>query len=76
VNVSRLYRDARPLGPRGRKDEGGAPKCFLKAVLNTLHTLEGDLENARHWYRKANRAFSGAVQEEIAAAEQLLRRRG
>ena len=35
-----------------------------------VHALEGDVENARHWYRKANRPFPGeaAVQEEIAAA--------
>lgn len=35
-----------------------------------VHTLEGDLDNARHWYGKANRAFPGpeAVQDEIAAA--------
>lgn len=33
-----------------------------------VHTLEGDLDNARYWYRKADRAFPGpeAVQEEIA----------
>lgn len=39
-----------------------------------VHTLEGDIENARHWYRKADRTFPGsdAVQEEIAAAQQLL----
>ena len=35
-----------------------------------VHTLEGDLDNARYWYRKADRAFPGpdAVQQEIAAA--------
>jgi hypothetical protein len=35
-----------------------------------VHTLEGDLENAGHWYRKANRTFPGAdaVQAEITAA--------
>ncbi len=35
-----------------------------------VHTLEGDLENARYWYRRARRAFPGpeAVQAEIAAA--------
>jgi len=35
-----------------------------------VHTLEGDLDNARYWYRKADRAFPGpeAVQGEIAAA--------
>jgi len=35
-----------------------------------VHTLEGDLGNARYWYRQAERPFRGpeAVQEEIAAA--------
>ena len=39
-----------------------------------VHTLEGDLENARHWYRKASRDFPGpaAVEAEIAAARALL----
>ena len=39
-----------------------------------VHTLEGDLENARHWYRKADRPYPGAdaVQGEIAAARQRL----
>lgn len=43
-----------------------------------VHTLEGDLDNAQHWYRKANRAFRGpdAVQAEIAAARELLGRTG
>ena len=35
-----------------------------------VHTLEGDLDNARYWYGKAGRAFRGreAVRDEIAAA--------
>lgn len=35
-----------------------------------VHTLEGDLDNARYWYRRAGREFPGpdAVQAEIAAA--------
>jgi len=35
-----------------------------------VHTLEGDMDNARYWYRKADRVFRGAeaVQDEIAAA--------
>ena len=39
-----------------------------------VHTLEGDLENARYWYRRAARAFRGpeAVQDEIAAARRRL----
>ena len=39
-----------------------------------VHTLEGDLDNARYWYRKAEREFPGAsaVQQEIAAARERL----
>jgi uncharacterized membrane-anchored protein len=39
-----------------------------------VHTLEGDLENARYWYRRADRAFRGpeAVHDEIAAARRQL----
>ena len=39
-----------------------------------VHTIEGDLENAQHWYRKANREFPGAaaVETEIAAARAFL----
>ena len=39
-----------------------------------VHTLEGDLDNARYWYRRARRAFPGAeaVQDEIAAARRAL----
>jgi hypothetical protein len=41
-----------------------------------VHTLEGDVENALHWYRKARRPFpgEGAVQEEIAAAREAFGR--
>jgi hypothetical protein len=40
-----------------------------------VHTLEGDLANARYWYRKADRVFPGpdAVQDEITAARTALR---
>ena len=39
-----------------------------------VHTLEGDLDNARYWYRKTSRAFPGpaAVQRELAAARQAV----
>ena len=49
----------------------------LAAWLHRLvHTLEGDLDNARYWYRRAGRAFPGsdAVQEEIAAARKTVQR--
>ena len=39
-----------------------------------VHTLEGDLDNARYWYRKADRVFRGAeaVRDELAAARRSL----
>ena len=47
----------------------------LAALLHGIvHTLEGDLDNALYWYRKADRVFRGseAVQEELAAARRSL----
>ena len=39
-----------------------------------VHTIEGDLENAQHWYRKAKRAFPEPVSvvAELVSARQLL----
>ena len=39
-----------------------------------VHTLEGDLDNARYWYRKADRVFrgAGAVEDELAAARRAV----
>jgi hypothetical protein len=39
-----------------------------------VHTLEGDLDNARYWYRKAEREFRGpdAVDAEIAEARRAV----
>jgi hypothetical protein len=47
--------------------EDSAYAAWLHGIA---HTLEGDLDNARYWYRKARRPFPGrdAVQQEIAAA--------
>ncbi len=50
-------------------------KSPLAAWLHGIvHTLEGDLDNARHWYRKADRDFPGrdAVRQEIAAARKAV----
>jgi len=50
-------------------------KSALAAWLHGIvHTLEGDLDNAQYWYRKADRVFRGpdAVGDEIAAARQAL----
>lgn len=51
-------------------------KSALAAWMHGIvHTIEGDLDNARYWYRKAHRAFPGpeAVQAEIAAARVEMR---
>ncbi len=52
-----------------------AHRSTLAAWLHGIvHTIEGDLENAQYWYRRARRAFPGAaaVKQEIAAARQRL----
>jgi len=50
-------------------------KSELAAWLHGIvHTLEGDLDNARYWYRRTPREFPGpdAVTREIAAARLAL----
>ena len=49
------------------QDDASLLGAWLHGIV---HTLEGDLENARYWYGQAGRAFPGreAVQEEITAA--------
>ncbi len=51
--------------------EGSTFAAWLHGIV---HTLEGDLDNARYWYRKAGRVFPGreAAQEEIAAALKIV----
>jgi TPR repeat protein len=52
-----------------------ADKSALAAWMHGIvHTIEGDLDNARYWYRKADREFpgAGAVKQEIAAARERL----
>jgi hypothetical protein len=42
-----------------------------------VHILEGDLDNAQGWYRRAERTFPGAdaAQAEIAAARRAVQER-
>ena len=51
--------------------EESALAAWLHGIV---HTLEGDLDNARYWYRRTTREFPGpaAVQREIAAARLAL----
>jgi hypothetical protein len=37
-----------------------------------VHVVEGDLDNARYWYKRAKRTFSPDVRSELAAAREIL----
>ena len=53
------------------QEDTSALAAWLHGIV---HTLEGDLDNARYWYRRAERSFPGAgvVQAEIAAARRAV----
>ncbi|HXH83933.1 MAG TPA: hypothetical protein VNN07_13545 [Candidatus Tectomicrobia bacterium] len=57
------------------QDDTSTLAAWLHGIV---HTLEGDLSNARYWYRRAGRPFPGpdVVREEIAAARAALDRPG
>ena len=48
-----------------QKDEDSALSCWAHGIV---HVMEGDLANARYWYREAKRAFPEkfSVTDEIA----------
>ncbi len=56
------------------QQENSTAAAWLHGIV---HTLEGDLENAQHWYRKAKRLFPGAdaVHTELSAARAFLNER-
>ncbi len=43
--------------------------CWTHGIV---HVMEGDLENARYWYRRAERPFSDDIAQELAAAKKTL----
>jgi hypothetical protein len=55
--------------------ERGPLAAWLHGIA---HTLEGDLDNARYWYRRTGRPFpgAGAVRQELARARQALEAAG
>ena len=54
-----------------QQDEDSPLACWAHGIV---HLMEGDLSNARYWYREAKRAFprQPSIAEEIAAFEQAL----
>jgi hypothetical protein len=53
--------------------EEGPLAAWLHGIV---HIIEGDLDNARGWYKRADRAFPGpeATQAELAAARREVER--
>jgi hypothetical protein len=47
------------------QDDESALGCWAHGIV---HVLEGDLDNARYWYRRAGRPFRGAerIADDIA----------
>ena len=71
--LAALWWDAKEDWDKAHKivmDESGADCAWVHAYL---HRREGDLENARYWYRQAGlEAASGALSEEWAAIARTL----
>ncbi len=69
--IEHLAAGAWPAAHEIVQDDESALAAWLHGIV---HTLEGDLGNARYWYRRAGRPFPGpdAVQQEIAAARQSI----
>jgi len=54
-----------------QKDEASPPSCWAHGIV---HLMEGDLSNARYWYREAGRSFPRqvSIQNEIKALKESL----
>ena len=54
-----------------QEDEESALSCWAHGIV---HVMEGDLPNARYWYRQAKRLFPNefSVAAEIAALKEML----
>ena len=54
-----------------QRDEDSALSCWAHGIV---HLMEGDIANARYWYREAKREFprNPSIPEEIAALGKTL----
>src|SRR5881296_2489035 len=52
-----------------QRDEASPLACWAHGIV---HLMEGDMPNARYWYREAGRAFPGkaSIQDEIRALKE------
>jgi hypothetical protein len=53
-----------------QQDEDSPLACWAHGIV---HLMEGDVSNARYWYREAKRPFSDNISAEIAALSESLR---
>jgi hypothetical protein len=53
-----------------QQDEDSPLACWAHGIV---HLMEGDVSNARYWYREAKRPFSDDIPAEIAALSESLR---
>ncbi len=56
-----------------QQDEESALSCWAHGIV---HRMEGDVSNARYWYRQAKRPFAAdaAIEAEIAALKEAVAR--
>lgn len=52
-----------------QEDEESPLACWAHGIV---HVMEGDLPNARYWYRRAKREFNTQATMEIAALKKML----
>ncbi|HZR03299.1 MAG TPA: hypothetical protein VFA81_09035 [Burkholderiales bacterium] len=58
-----------------QRDEQSQLSCWAHGIV---HILEGDLDNARYWYRRAQRALGEPIDvaAELAALRRAMKRTG
>jgi hypothetical protein len=54
-----------------QNDEESAAACWAHGIV---HLMEGDVPNARYWYRAANRSFNDDIVAELSALSESLKR--
>ena len=67
VALDRLEKGDWDAAHRIVQSDESATGCWIHGIV---HVMEGDLDNARYWYQRAERAFSGDAAKEIAAVKQ------
>ena len=67
VALDRLEKGDWDAAHRIVQSDESATGCWIHGIV---HVMEGDLDNARYWYQRAERAFSDDAAKEIAAVKQ------